>query len=82
MQSPTTPRSFPVRQRTSHTHGVFDPTRYKDPMKALQTIVPYPDTFLDDEQYIKLLSTTFEPKEPTIEQVPIETIGGVEESKR
>ena len=78
MQTATTPRSFPVRQRVSHIGGSFDPTKYRNnPEEALKTILPFEDSMMDVETYEHLLASTRAPTTPTISTEAI----GTEESK-
>lgn len=69
---------IPTRSKSQSTMGFFDPHRFKTGADVLQSILPYPESIMEDSDYMKLLQTTKPPVEPTISQEPI----GVEESKQ
>lgn len=64
-------RRIPFRMRNVHAvSGVFDPRRFANEEKAIETIIPYHDAFMTPEQADELISKTKGEPVPVIEFIP------------
>lgn len=68
---------LPRRKRTVDDIGAFNPKKYKSPIYALQSILPYYDSMPSPEEYAELMAKTKSPTDPVISTEPL----GVEETK-